>query len=260
MADEVSANADASKWTVRLKQGLEFHNGKTRDGRRRGLQLSSASSTRKPRRRLRQPVDAQGERHPQGRRPHRRVHADPAQRRLLRGPGLLHQLHRPGGFRPEEARSGPARSSSPASSRASRWSSPATPNYFGQVPWVDELTIIEFADTTARVNALLGGTVDAISDLPSAQIPVIKGEFGPPGAGLQDRRLAADHHAHRPEAVQRRARASGVQADPRPQGDDRAGLRRLRQPRQRHVRAVRPGLPEGLPQRVPRTSRRPSRC
>ncbi len=45
------------------------------------------------------------------------------------------------------------------------------PNYFGQIPYVDELTIIEFADTTARVNALLSGTVDAMSDLPALRSP-----------------------------------------------------------------------------------------
>jgi peptide/nickel transport system substrate-binding protein len=48
-------------------------------------------------------------------------------------------------------------------------------NYFGQIPYVDDLTVIEFADTTARVNALLGGSVEAISDLPSAQIQVVEG-------------------------------------------------------------------------------------
>lgn len=51
-------------------------------------------------------------------------------------------------------------------------------NYFGQVPWVDELTVIEFADTTARVNALLGGSVEAISQLPTSQVNVVKGSSG----------------------------------------------------------------------------------
>jgi peptide/nickel transport system substrate-binding protein len=51
-------------------------------------------------------------------------------------------------------------------------------NYFDQVPAVDELTLIEFTDTAARVNALLGGTVDAISELPPAQVAVIKGNSG----------------------------------------------------------------------------------
>ena len=37
-------------------------------------------------------------------------------------------------------------------------------------PHVDEVTIIDFPDDTARVNALLGQQVDAISNLPAAQI------------------------------------------------------------------------------------------
>ena len=37
-------------------------------------------------------------------------------------------------------------------------------------PYSDELVIIDFTDDTARVNALLGGQVDAITTLPAAQI------------------------------------------------------------------------------------------
>ncbi len=48
--------------------------------------------------------------------------------------------------------------------------------YWGEKPHVDKLTIIEFADPTARVNALLGGTVDAISDLPSSQVKVVQAQ------------------------------------------------------------------------------------
>jgi len=41
-------------------------------------------------------------------------------------------------------------------------------------PYVDKLTIIDFPDDTARVNALLGGQVDAIDNLPAAQIASVK--------------------------------------------------------------------------------------
>jgi peptide/nickel transport system substrate-binding protein len=49
------------------------------------------------------------------------------------------------------------------------------PNYWrsGQ-PYVDKVTIIDFPDDTARVNALLGGQVDAIDQLPLGQINVVK--------------------------------------------------------------------------------------
>jgi peptide/nickel transport system substrate-binding protein len=45
-------------------------------------------------------------------------------------------------------------------------------------PHVDQVVIIDFADDTARVNALLGGQVDAITNLPTAQIAQVKGNSG----------------------------------------------------------------------------------
>lgn len=49
------------------------------------------------------------------------------------------------------------------------------PHYWrtGQ-PYLDKVTIIDFPDDTARVNALLGGQVDAIDQLPLGQINVVK--------------------------------------------------------------------------------------
>jgi peptide/nickel transport system substrate-binding protein len=41
-------------------------------------------------------------------------------------------------------------------------------------PHVDQLTIIDFPDDTARVNALLGGQVEAIDNLPAAQLSSVK--------------------------------------------------------------------------------------
>jgi peptide/nickel transport system substrate-binding protein len=41
-------------------------------------------------------------------------------------------------------------------------------------PYVDKLTIIDFPDDTARVNALLGGQVEVIDNLPAAQLASVK--------------------------------------------------------------------------------------
>jgi peptide/nickel transport system substrate-binding protein len=50
------------------------------------------------------------------------------------------------------------------------------PNYWQKgKPYADTLTIIDFADDTARVNALLGGQVDAIDNLPTGQIQQVQG-------------------------------------------------------------------------------------
>jgi peptide/nickel transport system substrate-binding protein len=49
------------------------------------------------------------------------------------------------------------------------------PNYWrtGQ-PYFDTVTITDFADSTAQVNALLGGQIDAMTDLPAAQVRVLE--------------------------------------------------------------------------------------
>ena len=50
------------------------------------------------------------------------------------------------------------------------------PNYWQHgKPYVDQLTIIDFTSDTARVNALLGGQVDAIDNLPTGQITQVQG-------------------------------------------------------------------------------------
>jgi peptide/nickel transport system substrate-binding protein len=53
------------------------------------------------------------------------------------------------------------------------------PNYWrnGQ-PYFDEVIVLDFPDDTARVNALLGGQVDAVTNVPPAQVPVVAGHSG----------------------------------------------------------------------------------
>jgi peptide/nickel transport system substrate-binding protein len=50
------------------------------------------------------------------------------------------------------------------------------PNYWqtGR-PYADQLVIIDFPDDTARTNALLGGQVEAINNLPAAQLASVRG-------------------------------------------------------------------------------------
>ena len=51
----------------------------------------------------------------------------------------------------------------------------ANTNYWGTGPYADQLTMIEFADPTAKLNALIGGTVDHVTLLASAQASVVNG-------------------------------------------------------------------------------------
>jgi peptide/nickel transport system substrate-binding protein len=48
-------------------------------------------------------------------------------------------------------------------------------DYWAGPPHVDSVTIIDFADDTAKVNALLSGQVHAISNVPAAQLEQVKG-------------------------------------------------------------------------------------
>jgi peptide/nickel transport system substrate-binding protein len=54
----------------------------------------------------------------------------------------------------------------------------ANPNYWGNGPYVDQVVITNISDDTARVNALLSGQVHAINALPYAQIPVVQKNSG----------------------------------------------------------------------------------
>jgi peptide/nickel transport system substrate-binding protein len=47
-------------------------------------------------------------------------------------------------------------------------------NYHGTPAYADRLLIVELPDDSARVNALISGQVDAINQVPYAQIPVLK--------------------------------------------------------------------------------------
>src|SRR6266511_969538 len=50
------------------------------------------------------------------------------------------------------------------------------PNYWRKgEPYVDELVIIDFTEPTAKVNALVGGQVEAINNVPFGQLSSIQG-------------------------------------------------------------------------------------
>ncbi len=51
------------------------------------------------------------------------------------------------------------------------------PNYWrsGQ-PYVDTVTITDFSDATAQVNALLGGQIDAMTDVPASQVKAVQAQ------------------------------------------------------------------------------------
>jgi peptide/nickel transport system substrate-binding protein len=54
----------------------------------------------------------------------------------------------------------------------------ANRDYWGEGPYADKLTMIEFADPAPQLNALLGGTVDHLANLASSQMGIVKSTPG----------------------------------------------------------------------------------
>ena len=93
-------------------------------------------------------------------------------------------------------------------------------------PYLDQVTIIDINDANARMNGLISGQVDAIADVPySAGQADHRSAIADPVQ--RGRRLADSVHARGPEAVLRRPRAPGIPPDRRSPTDRRAGARRL---------------------------------
>ena len=51
-------------------------------------------------------------------------------------------------------------------------------NYWSEGPYVDELTLVQYADPVARVNALLSGAIDHCDQLDSAQVKIVNETTG----------------------------------------------------------------------------------
>jgi peptide/nickel transport system substrate-binding protein len=171
LAEEVTSNDAGDEWTVRLKDGVEFHNGKTLAAedviasfRRKLGKDSSAKSTfsfldpkgikqvdeRTVRFTLKQPygpfrealATIAGYITPVDFDPKNPVGTGPFMFKSFK-PGDLTELER-------------------------------FPNYFLEPALVDELHLIEFQDESAQTNALLAGQIEASGGLPFAQVKVLE--------------------------------------------------------------------------------------
>ena len=246
LAEEAHAGQRPSSGRSGCKSGIEFNNGKTLARRRRhlldpahrepeeravrraGHRRRSTSADLKKMDKLTVRVHAQD-----GRLDDRRA-ARPVLQRHRPGRLLEHRQAQVGRHRPVHH----ARASRPASQSVHD----RNPNYWrsGQ-PYFDQVTIIDFADPTAQVNALFSGAIDAMTDIPFAQL----GDGQEPTATSRSssrpgRRLAAALHGRRHAALrQRQPRPPGDAADRRPPRDARPGALGPRARRERPLRAVR---------------------
>jgi peptide/nickel transport system substrate-binding protein len=178
VVEEATPNGDATVWTVRLRDGIEFHDGKTLDAddliftiqRIFTLDFSGlAGRFAVVRRGDMQKVDG-------------RTVRIPLKQPFSIFPNQLAQLPLvPVGFNPKKpVGTGPFKFKSFTAGQESTFV--RNPNWWGGfwnvkgTPYIDELRMINFDDDSARVNALLSGQVEAIDQVPFGQAKVIEGQ------------------------------------------------------------------------------------
>ncbi len=180
LVESYEHNADGSEHTVRLKAGLEFHSGKT---------VTSDDVIWTYERILSPKTFANGRELLRGLRPGSVKKLDDRTVRFVleepnavfhEGLATINNAIVPVGFEPKDAAgaigTGPwiVERFDPGQQAELR----ANPNYWGEGPNADRLTLVCFADPTSRLNALLGGTVDHIGYVDGAQAKVVKSTAG----------------------------------------------------------------------------------
>jgi peptide/nickel transport system substrate-binding protein len=174
LAESIESGRTPQTWTIRLKPGLTFHNGKpvTADDVIFSLRritdpddpkVGAASINYIDEKRLRKMDDRTV-----------RVALEFPNAGFPDDLGQYFNAIVPTDYDPESpVGTGPFKYQSFTAGQESRFTKFADYWENGK-PYADELVIIDFPETTARVNALLGGQVDAIDNLPAAQIDAVR--------------------------------------------------------------------------------------
>ena len=184
LAEEITPNKKADVWTIRVRPGIEFHNGKT---------LTSADVRYSLQRFVNKKLALGGQAF--------LPTLDPTRIKLLDKRTVRVTLTHPdatildslaqytagivpvgygsagyGKAKPNVG-TGPFKLTSFTPGQQSAHA--RNPNYWrsGQ-PYFDQVVIIDFPDDTARVNALLSGQIDAMTQVPPAQVAVVNGHSG----------------------------------------------------------------------------------
>ncbi len=173
LADEFTPNATADKWTIRLKQGIEFHNGKTLTADDLLFSVKRIVNPKNAATAAGQLKDVDFTRT-------KKLDNRTVQFVLNRPYSFFDYLMSdivymtPVGYNPRKPVStGPWKLISYSPGR--RTVLGRFENYWGTPAYADRLIILEIPDDSARVNALISGQVDAINQVPFAQMPVLKG-------------------------------------------------------------------------------------
>jgi peptide/nickel transport system substrate-binding protein len=174
LAQEVHQDKPA-QWTIRLKSGIEFHNGKTLSAddviyslkrildKANGIDGRAFLITIDPKRIKKLDKNTV------------RLFLTQPDSTILDALGLYTNTVVPAGYDPKRSHVGTGPFVFKSFSPGQRSVHDKNKNYWrsGQ-PFADQLVLIDFPDDTARVNALLGGQVDAIDSVPYGQTRVIE--------------------------------------------------------------------------------------
>jgi peptide/nickel transport system substrate-binding protein len=173
LVEELSPNKDATRWTLRLKPGIEFHNGKTLTPEDVLFSL----------RRILDPkagATASAQLTQLDLRASKKVDKRTLQLALKKPYSFFDEVLSdivyivPVGYDPKKPVStGPWKLVSYSAGRQTVLE--PFKNYWGKKPAVDQLVLVELPDDSARVNALLAGQVDVINQVPFAQVGTLKG-------------------------------------------------------------------------------------
>jgi peptide/nickel transport system substrate-binding protein len=184
LAEEISPNKKADVWTIRVRPGIEFHNGKT---------LTSADVKYSLQRFVNKKLALGGQAFLPTLDPNRIKLLDKrtVQVTLTRPDAtILDSLaqytaaivpvgYGPAGFGKAKPNVGTGPFMLKSFTPGQQSVHVRNPNYWrhGQ-PYFDQVVIIDFPDDSARVNALLSGQIDAMTQVPPAQVAVVNGHAG----------------------------------------------------------------------------------
>lgn len=163
LAESIEPNADGTEWTIRIRQGITFHDGKpltiddviytfnrtqevSNVGRSATAVMDFASMVRMDDFTVRVPLTTARAEFP----------SDLSQVRIVQDGAGSDGFANPIG-------TGPFSFVSMTPGQNSLFK--RNENYWGDIPYIDELEFITIADGTARVNALLGGQIDAADQM-----------------------------------------------------------------------------------------------
>jgi peptide/nickel transport system substrate-binding protein len=176
LADEITPNSTATKWTIRVKKGITFHNGKTLGADDVIFTITRIVEKNYPLAPLLKLIDLKTI---------RKIDAYTCELSTSRpyatlpeALGMWYAPIVPVGFDPKHpAGTGPFKFKSFTPNIQSVFV--RNDNYFVPgVPYLDELVIVDYADDDARVNALESGAVDCIDFIPFNAVQSVIGTSG----------------------------------------------------------------------------------